>query len=203
MSFRAEFDPDRLNETAAIVGDVVHNLRSALDHLAAVAIEQNCSKSTIRTGFPICSNKSDLDAKINVKLSGAPEEFMEFVAQLKPYRDAGDITLANIADLNNLDKHRSLVPSVAVYRLINIIIANRSNASRLEFSASQESKDGKIFISILPIGDWTISSDNPTGYALKFQGTEFIDGSPVMDTLKIMHSRCLNIVEQAEHLAIK
>ena len=36
-----------------IAGDVVHNLRSALDHLACHLVEANSENVTINTGFPI------------------------------------------------------------------------------------------------------------------------------------------------------
>lgn len=95
-------------EPEVVAGDIFHNLRAALDHLAVdlVALNQRSPKDVY---FPFASSADDLDQQINKKkFFRASPEAIELLKAMRPYR-GGDERLRAIHDLDVTDKHRRLV----------------------------------------------------------------------------------------------
>jgi hypothetical protein len=103
-----------VNDAAIIIGDIVHNLRSAIDHTY-----WNCTSNFAKSEgekkniqFPITSTEEAMQKSI---LPGLPkrvsESFSNSLASLKPYRDNGNKLLCAIHDLDVMDKHKLLIPT--------------------------------------------------------------------------------------------
>jgi hypothetical protein len=104
---------------ALMLGDILHNLRSALDHLAWQLVLNGSDpkpEHPTRVQFPIYSvgrskSKKKLTFTNRVKWHlpgvGAPQR--AFVDRYQPYHRGQD-TLALLARLSNTDKHRMLNP---------------------------------------------------------------------------------------------
>ncbi|MEI9914900.1 MAG: hypothetical protein WDN29_02785 [Methylovirgula sp.] len=101
---------------SAIIGDVLHNLRSSLD-LAACDIHRITGgrpKDISAVHYPFCKDKSDLARTIKERRLGhIGPEFTEAIRMTAPYK-GGNEGLRAIHDLNILDKHQALVPTVNV-----------------------------------------------------------------------------------------
>jgi hypothetical protein len=106
----------------AIVGDVVHNLRSALDHLAWQLVSVGTASGETRTQgwekiqFPIAHS---LDSFVSMKgraTEGARREAIEFLDRLKPYKGGND-ALWLLRQLDNADKHSFILPVGKLYIL--------------------------------------------------------------------------------------
>ena len=91
-----------------IVGDVMHNLRSSLDHLAWQLVIANKGKPGKWTGFPIMESLEEFEAKGLGKIKGASTEAMRLVESLEPYK-GGNNALYALHRLNITDKHRLLI----------------------------------------------------------------------------------------------
>lgn len=107
-------------ETSVAVGDVVHNLCSALDHLAWALVESNGGSPSEDTDFPIILERLTVkNQPLPLKLDGhiAPGALTE-IERLQPYH-AGHPNLAamtplgKLRELSNVDKHRYLRLMVA------------------------------------------------------------------------------------------
>lgn len=95
-----------------ILGDAVHNLRSALDHLAASLAIMN-EQSPKGVYFPFAESEDQLDQMIRWrKFDRASPSAVALLKELKPYR-GGNLALRGIHDLDVLDKHHSLIPAYA------------------------------------------------------------------------------------------
>lgn len=93
----------------AVAGDVIHNLRSTLDHLAyALVIAGTDHEPTDGVGFPIAKDKATYESIKARKVQGIRPEAVELIDSLKPY-DGGNATLWKIHQLNIIDKHRSVL----------------------------------------------------------------------------------------------
>jgi hypothetical protein len=97
-----------------IIGDIIHNMRSALDHLAWQLALLATPTPYEYTAFPIYkdgTNKHIKDARR--MLRDVPTEALDLIERLQPYH-AGDTAdkhpLWILHALWNLDKHRTLVP---------------------------------------------------------------------------------------------
>lgn len=100
-------------QLSCIVGDVVHNLRTALDHLACAAVEQGGGTVTRRTQFPVNETQDAFHKAVfrGEQLKGAPSAFIAFVESLQPYHSAvpSENLLHVIHRLDIRDKHRQLL----------------------------------------------------------------------------------------------
>lgn len=94
---------------SAIIGDVVHNLRTALDLLACDLVRLNGGNDK-NVYFPFSETAGDLDEMIKKrKLHRASPDVVELIRSMKPYH-GGNLALRAIHDLDVVDKHKSLIP---------------------------------------------------------------------------------------------
>lgn len=98
----------------AIAGDVLFNLRAALDHLAVHLVQRNGQTPTRYTSFPIIDtdNPAQYNSAKARKVQGMSDAAKDAIDATKPYK-GGDDTLWRLHKLNNIDKHRALMTAVA------------------------------------------------------------------------------------------
>jgi len=92
---------------SCIIGEVVHNLRSALDHLAWQLVLANGQTPARTTEFPIFETSDKYESRVEGKIKGASDAAMRVAKSLKLYKGGNDIYLVHA--LNIIDKHRMLV----------------------------------------------------------------------------------------------
>ncbi len=114
---KVETIPDNVN---LLVGEVLQNLRTALDHMAVQIYSKRRMNTNIRSiFFPI--NESEV--KFNEWTKKAPKEFSKDVINeiisIKPYRGGNDL-LWQLNELNNIDKHRMLVTAGECFSGVDI-----------------------------------------------------------------------------------
>jgi hypothetical protein len=111
-----------------LVGDAVHNLRSALDHFAYAAVAQ----PTRQTCFPIWSRddprkaappgKEWLDT-VAKQLATASPGLIDAVRALSPWETGSDKRLWAIHELDRVDKHRLLLSVAAAHTAVVFEVA--------------------------------------------------------------------------------
>jgi len=95
------------DDIRVIIGDVVHNLRSALDHLAWQLVISAGNRPTGKTAFPICSEQKDFLKKGIEKMRGMRQAAQDAIAVLQPYTgNDPNNNLLQLHKLSNVDKHR-------------------------------------------------------------------------------------------------
>jgi hypothetical protein len=97
-------------EWGAAVGDVVHNLRAALDYLAWQLVEANGGTPSRDTEFPVYQHPEGFAERLGKALAGASDEARRIVTQLQPFNTAAPARhpLAVLHALDIRDKHRLL-----------------------------------------------------------------------------------------------
>jgi hypothetical protein len=97
-------------EWAPIIGDAVHNLRSALDHVLWACADPN--ERHPRAQYPLCSTEADYDEKAARWLRGVSARRCDLIRGTQPYRWAEPNRAwhggAVLQRLDNDDKHRTL-----------------------------------------------------------------------------------------------
>jgi hypothetical protein len=103
--------PDIPPRLVAIIGDALHNLRSALDHLAWQLVIKAGNIPTNVTAFPICDSAKHHQHESRKRLKGMSQNAIDAIDNLKPYKGGGDPDnlLWCLHRLNAIDKHRLLV----------------------------------------------------------------------------------------------
>lgn len=98
------------SELALIAGDVLQNLRTALDHLVCALVHANGKEITNRHMFPISKkvpSPAKDEAEFEEKIDGMADEPKDLIRKMKTYM-AGDDLLWQTHALNNRDEHRML-----------------------------------------------------------------------------------------------
>jgi hypothetical protein len=95
---------------SAIIGDVIHNLRAALDLLACELVRANCPDDE-GVHFPFAESASELDRMIERRhIDRAKPAVVALIKKLAPYK-GGNAALRAIHDLDIMDKHQALIPT--------------------------------------------------------------------------------------------
>jgi hypothetical protein len=100
------------SKLSAILGDIVHNLRAALDHLISDLIRANGREPDGGSGFPITQRAKNLKPGRITKISGVSAKTERFILRLKPY-ETGSPALWKLHMLDVLDKHAGIIPVAA------------------------------------------------------------------------------------------
>jgi hypothetical protein len=95
---------------SVVIGDAIHNLRSALDHLAWQLVLLNGAEPSVRTQFPIYDDEAAFGTDHARRLyEGMSEADIETIRSVQPFRQpAGEELhfLKVLQELSNIDKHR-------------------------------------------------------------------------------------------------
>ena len=97
-----------------ILGDVLHNFRSSLDHLAYALTVASVGSPLApelerQTEFPIFSTESGFEQSGRLAIRGMSAEAQAVIEELQPYRRGDDWALDPLwllRQLSNIDKHR-------------------------------------------------------------------------------------------------
>jgi len=103
-------------EWGAIVGDCIHNLRSAFDLLANDLVRENGATPTDYTSFPIGLDEAYIRTGGRNKLAGASAAAIELVLALKPYKGGND-AFYRLHRIDIVDKHLLLIPVAAAQNM--------------------------------------------------------------------------------------
>ena len=181
-----------------VAGDAMHNARSALDHLIYALVEANGSIPTRRNEFPIWEHgpKDSVERRTFAnKLKGLRPDHAQGIRALQPFSDPKNPRsrrLAHLEDLDNLDKHRLLVPSLTT--VVKLADAEARLSPVRSFGSAPEYNVGPI-----KSGDWFVRTRSgplptawltATGFAMAF-GDEHVE----LETLNLIRDDVVGIVE--------
>lgn len=106
---------------SVLIGDAIHNARSALDYVAGALVIENGGTPDGSTYFPISDHQAGYGDRLRKGLRGASPESKNAVRTLSPWRD-GDDQLWRLHRLDIIDKHRLLVAVGAAHRGITMSV---------------------------------------------------------------------------------
>jgi hypothetical protein len=124
--------PQSLRDIALIVGDVVHNLKCALDYSWLGTIRRVAPQAeSKRAKFPVADTVGGLKnllaiAKID---ESCPELVRLMITEIQPY-EAGNFAIWPIHKLDIRDKHRLLIPFMHYGSVANIEVKHPSGMTR-------------------------------------------------------------------------
>lgn len=206
IAVRGAFDRPLPNDTPTIIGDAIHNLRASLDHLAANAVRAAGGTPDRNTGFPIYKCEADFKGGAKSKLAGAPDAFVAFVEGLKPYKDCADGSGGNmrlwvLGQLDNLDKHMVLLPSVGVLT-VSFEVTDPSGAVVADVRDMSVSGDGHV--NAVSIGGKGLQYEikGEPSYRIQFSDTGLVDDASVGGVLLSLEEACSDIIREAAKLNV-
>jgi len=108
VSFYIEQVPEVPPDIPAIAGDVIHNLRAALDHLVWKLVEAAGNIPTNKTCFPIFDTPAQYKRSAPTKIEGVHKLAKQKFDRIHPYK-RGNINLWRLHRLDIIDKHNLLI----------------------------------------------------------------------------------------------
>lgn len=135
---------DPFDETIpTVIGDILHNLKSALDHTYCTAVRVNGGKVTRHTKFPFYQTEREVKSHLSqAKKNKNPPHSNVCRCILdvaKPF-DGGEKALYHLHNLNNLDKHKMIIPTVGAFRSGDIFFRDRTGEVNSSFIGSPNIK---------------------------------------------------------------
>jgi hypothetical protein len=178
--FVASVEPIPL-EIALIIGDAVHNLRSVFDHLAWRLVEMGGGIPDRNTYFPIrATPQKYADAIGKPGMQGINPGALKIIEAMQPYT-AGNEKLAQIHELDIVDKHRLVLTVTTVVRAWRATVAGMS----IPFVQNPRPLEVGCEITNIPNSTYrnTGHENFELGIALAFGDSEVVAGKPVHKTL--------------------
>ena len=117
-------------EFSLIIGDAVHNLRSALDHLAC-GVAAASGGSIKKAAFPVYEELTRFEKRPTTQIPGVSPEIVSLFESVQPYH-AGYALLGVISEMDNADKHRVLVVGAFMMRGIEFGYTNQAMLASLD-----------------------------------------------------------------------
>jgi hypothetical protein len=109
--------------TSPVIGDCVHNIRSALDYIVSQFVLAAGGTPT-HQGFPICDTLKSFKEHVRTKrLDGVPDKARAIIEGLQPYNGQRDCHLHPLwilSELANVDKHRFLTVTTVLATSVNL-----------------------------------------------------------------------------------
>lgn len=101
---------DVWHELSCAIGDAIHNLRSALDHVAyAVALQRVPEEKIGRLYFTIRSTRQTFDKAVKKKpVCCMGDDWTAFLLSVQPFQGPPYSQLARVNELDIIDKHKLL-----------------------------------------------------------------------------------------------
>jgi hypothetical protein len=188
--FRVQIRESVPAEWGAIVGDAIHNMRSALDLLACEMVVANGATPDRTTQFPFAATQAKFAAKGMPEIQAASQKARRLVARLKPYNGGND-ALWRIHELDIRDKHRLLVPVGASHAAVALDIrvpgpgGQRIKAPAVHFRPLDRQfplEDGAVLLRG-PANSPNVGSDHQFTFEIAFGEGEVFEGEPLFPTL--------------------
>lgn len=191
---------------AVLAGEVIQNLRSALDHLAyQLAVLGTGGKGDYRRiYFPITEDATKYKNERTDKVKGMRLDAIRAIDAIKPYKGGNDV-LWRLHKLNNIDKHRLLVTVGSIYKNLNIAPVLQKEFEKLwsdpQFADVRPNltvpdlllnpggnmfplKAGDDLFTDLP--DAEVNEKIEFHFQLVINEPQVIEGAPLLETLKEM-----------------
>lgn len=122
------------DHVATIVGDAIHNLRAALDHLYVILVELNGKAAGDYTKFPI-SDVNYVKSQLTDKNPNPSNVVMDCILnEIRPFEiPDGDGIIFGLHKLDIADKHKILIPVVGAVNIVDMTLRRPDGGIGIRF----------------------------------------------------------------------
>ncbi len=167
---------------ALMLGDAIHNLRSALDHLSTAMVRT--IKPGAKTYFPIAPKREIFEAApvldlIEKALPGGKKLILE---NIRP-KNASNEVLWRFNDLDNDDKHNLIIPTVTIAKIEGLDALVGSNRATGNIICNDAARPFCVLALKGRESDITIQDNSKLTVDVKFGKRSVFENEPVIPTL--------------------
>jgi hypothetical protein len=184
-AFIAYGDPSPPLRISVITGEIIHHMRSSLDHLIHALVIHNGGKPTFQHQFPICTTeKAFKQACERGQIKNVGANARRLIHSVQPFTTPtpDDTILFVVSQYDNTDKHRLLVVVTAVVDLEGAVTIGTNSAI-----AEKENRRGKLpnIVGFGEMGPKKVSGEGTIVWSIKLAepAPEFIADAPLAPQL--------------------
>lgn len=173
------------DEFSMVLGDAIHNIRSALD-LAAVELVGLNKQDTKGVMFPFARNEQEFHKALkNKNIDRASQCAQELIRGLKPYGGGNDM-LRSLHELDIQDKHHTVIPGWTFVESPPIKVRTDEYGKPIGFD------EGKMEI--------YMDESTPPKLQFVFPDDCYLKGQEIVLGLKVLHDLVLDAIKKFELL---
>jgi hypothetical protein len=173
-------------EIGLAAGDVIHNLRSSLDHLAYQLVYANGATHSKQTAFPIWDSAAEYKAQGARRVKGMAQDAIDAIDAIEPYQGGKGAGLWVLHYLDIADKHHALLTPLinvteASFTIPGFWERNYEGVGGVSFpNFGKPLKDGDVAAT----REATMDKDMNITLDVAFTEPDVIEGRPVVETLQ-------------------
>jgi hypothetical protein len=184
-------------EISTTLGDAIHNLRSAFDHVMYLLVKAARGDLTDRIYFPICKTLEQYKSAFGKReIYQVGDAAVKLLRSVQPHI-TGDDTLWHINELDRVDKHRLLLTVIAVTNSWQVPIFRSMGLISLRLIGGPLVAGDEV-VRIPESTYEKMNRDVKLGLDVRFGDSEIVAGKPVLETLNYMADFSGAIISQFE-----
>ena len=179
-----------------VVGDTVHNLRSALDHV----IVQILGKGSKQTAFPVAKDRNNpgSDPAYGLIRKALPKLATLLTDEIGIH-DTGDVCLWAISSLDNADKHSLLIVVNSIQAVRGLRLEDKASHNVFKFDITiRDDNTGSIPLSYPAKNRLEITRNGEFGAQILFGNASALEGRPIIESLKQLSELTLQAIQTLE-----
>ena len=187
-------------DISLIIGDAANNLRSSLDILISGFIRKAGGNIAVGS-LPIHETRERLTSALQrSEIQKVRPDVADFILNsVKPYKD-GNFAIWALSKLDNVNKHRLVIPVVAVTRLSGMSARDDNNNVYDELTVTVD--HGRIMNLIKTGARMHITNPGRPAIALLFDQGHPFENQPVVQTLHQLVPHVSGVVQSFRTLAL-
>jgi len=107
--YKVRIIPEIPQSIRFMLGDAIHNLRSALDHAAYAVVKAGTSQPDTHTYFPVFDDPKAYASMLKSRVPGLRQHCYEVFDRIQPYKNGWGHWIWQLHRLDIIDKHRLLL----------------------------------------------------------------------------------------------
>lgn len=191
-------EPLVLEDLSMIVGDAIHNLRTALDYAWFVLVKTFVPLAADEyTKFPVYETRESMDARIKGRhIDTVCKDLYDFIHRIKPYRIGGCDSLWILHRLDIADKHILPLSMSRVSAVVDMVLQNEKGTiiAGLTLSTILESSEYAIPVT----ANFQIKNYGRVAFEVVFGQGLPTENAEVSRTLHKLREITLGVVESME-----
>jgi hypothetical protein len=170
--------PDSLGD---VVGDVVTNLRAALDHATYALAAEGKTEDPKNAAFPFARTEPEFENSLKGRAKDVPAKYYDLLRSFKPYKGGNEV-LWGLNMICNADKHKMLTPVGMAVRRAGIAIEGVGWFSAPLNPTWDRSKNEIVVLTVHK--ETKINYKFPFRMFVVFENVELVGGEPVDSILQ-------------------
>jgi len=186
-------------ELALVIGDALHNLESVLDYALNEVVFRRLGRYDDYTKLPFRLTRDKLVTAVNGALiHQASEAVSNFIVDVvKPYK-GGNEALWALNDLNNIDKHRLLLPVLHINIVNDIRVQNDRGDKHIIDQAI--TRGTRFAVHELSGRNFNITDKGKPSVLILFDKGSPWEGKPILPSLRQFTEMLASLVDGIEEV---